>query len=707
MEKKTKSSCDRNKIVTKTQKRMKVAFFEWFLNIRGTSTAIYDYAHYNEMLLHNESIVITQALHLATHEDACAKVYEKFQKRFPVFFLDNENLCDEIQKIVDREKPDVLYMLWKGGIRHVFRNVKTFAHCVFDPQRPYGDAFCVISEWLNLAYHANYPVVPHIVSLPEINGNLREELGIPVDAVVFGRYGGLREFDHPAAHEAVKRLSVLHPHIYFLFMNTAVFLEPAQNVLFLDKSSDSEYKARFIDTCDAMLYARSRGETFGLAIAEFSSRNKPIFAPRDAPEQMHKHILKENAYWYTDADDLCALLEAFRPDAQKNWDCYESYSPERVMALFQEQLAALTRKPPTACLAIIMKNEGPLLPRLFESVRGFVTEYCVVDTGSTDDTIDVLKSMDMPGTIHEEPFVDFATTRNFLLEKCRQTTKSDYLLLLDADMVLCVSPEWDWAKVDTKVDVYSVIQVSSLEYENVRLIRTDAVDVKVVGSTHEYYSVPSHYRQAALPKDLVYIKDWGDGKCKDDKYSRDERLLKRELAADNDNPRTVFYLANTLRDQGKYAEAIPYYVKRTQMVGGFFAEADLSYTCLVQCYLGLDDVANAEKYASIAAYERTVPRAEAFYYLSFYLHGKHKYDLAWYYANMAGKITKPLVSQALFIHNDIYDFWIDYEKATLSQHVFPTDLTVCMHKAFHFLNNGFVPEYLRKMFIEATLAKYT
>ena len=48
---------------------------------------------------------------------------------------------------------------------------------------------------------------------------------------------------------------------------------------------------------------------------------------------------------------------------------------------------------------MIMKNEGPILPRLFESVQGFVSEYCIVDTGSTDDTIDVLKSMDMPGLL--------------------------------------------------------------------------------------------------------------------------------------------------------------------------------------------------------------------------------------------------------------------------------------------------------------------
>ena len=184
---------------------MKVAFFEYFLNIRGTSTAIFDYAHYNEVLLKNESIVITQSLRLATHEDACVKVYEKFQARFPVFFLESYGgMCEDIQAIVDREKVDVLYIIWKSDFFHVFESVKTMVHCVFDPRVRYGDSFCVISEWLNSAYGVSYPVIPHMVCRVESTGNLRGELGIPEDAVVFGRYGGFREFDHVGAQEAVR-----------------------------------------------------------------------------------------------------------------------------------------------------------------------------------------------------------------------------------------------------------------------------------------------------------------------------------------------------------------------------------------------------------------------------------------------------------------------------------------------------------------------
>jgi len=71
---------------------------------------------------------------------------------------------------------------------------------------------------------------------------------------------------------------------------------------------------------------------------------------------------------------------------------------------------------------------------------------------------------------------------------------------------------------------------------------------------------------------------------------------------------------------------------------------------------------------------------------------------------MASKIPKPVVSHALFIHNDIYEFWIDYEKEILSQYAL--DRMLGMKHAVHFLNNEFAPDYLRNMFVTGSLAKY-
>ena len=396
---------------------------------------------------------------------------------------------------------------------------------------------------------------------------------------------------------------------------------------------------------------------------------------------------------------ICDLLAILTPGTHAS---LETPMParaghEREQESMTPDSVSLGSPPPTGCLAMIIKNEGPILPRLFESVSGFVSEYCVVDTGSTDDTIEVLESMNMPGVVLKEPFVDFATTRNYMIDACRRVmTSCDYLVLLDADMVLRVSPDWNWANLDRR-DVYNLVQISGVEYENVRMIRRDASDIQVVGATHEYYDVPAQYTRGTLPKKLIYIEDVGDGKAKGDKFERDERLLRRELEKDPDNIRTVFYLANTLKDQGKYAEAIPYYERRATM-GGWFKEADYSHFMLSSCYLATMELDNARKYGEIAAFGGMAKRAEPLYFLAFHLRKHGQYKTAWHYATLAAKIPKPDVSTALFVQYTIYDFWVDYELAMLSRHVFPSQPLVGMRTALAFWNNAHAPEDLRESF---------
>lgn len=321
---------------------MKIAFLDNCLGIRGTTTALHDYAHYNETLLHHHSIVITRPFELAASlslRHASAIVYDKFEARFPVFYYTDER---EIQAILDREQVDVLYVI-KYGVRDgkldSFQRVKTIMHCVFDTRDPHGDVYCAVSPWLNHIFQTNIPVLPHIVHLPDIQDNLRAELGIPSDATVFGRHGGWEEFDHPVAQKTVAKLAPDHPHMWFLFMNTQPFVQHPR-VLFLDKSTDPVHKTKFINTCDAMIYARSRGETFGLAIAEFSIRNKPVFAPLHAPEQMHRVLLQDKAYWYTDEDCLYRQMVAFDPQVARTqqWNMHSQYTPENVMHIFQQLL---------------------------------------------------------------------------------------------------------------------------------------------------------------------------------------------------------------------------------------------------------------------------------------------------------------------------------------------------------------------------------
>jgi glycosyltransferase involved in cell wall biosynthesis len=87
---------------------------------------------------------------------------------------------------------------------------------------------------------------------------------------------------------------------------------------------------------------------------------------------------------------------------------------------------------PTVALCVICKNEEKNLPKLLASVEGCFDEIHIADTGSTDGTVEYLKSRP-DVTLHHFTWVDdFAAARNFVFSKA----KADYIMWLDCDDVL-------------------------------------------------------------------------------------------------------------------------------------------------------------------------------------------------------------------------------------------------------------------------------
>ena len=85
----------------------------------------------------------------------------------------------------------------------------------------------------------------------------------------------------------------------------------------------------------------------------------------------------------------------------------------------------------TISLCAIVKNEEEIIQKCLESVQGFVDEIVIVDTGSTDRTVEIAQEHGAR-VEHFEWINDFSAARNFALSK----VKTDYALVLDADEVL-------------------------------------------------------------------------------------------------------------------------------------------------------------------------------------------------------------------------------------------------------------------------------
>lgn len=306
---------------------MKVAFLTNHISYGGTEVALYDYAHFNEVLLGNQSIVLTRDFR-ATH----GEIYAKFQARFPVFFLSSPA---DINSIVLREKVDIVYVQKSGEIDPYVCTVRPcMVHAVFTTRFPHGQVYAAISASLNTLYHTRVPVVPYMVYLEDTSDSFRHELGIPEDAIVLGRHGSYDSFDIPFVYDAVRRLLDRNPSMYFVALNTKPFASHPR-ILYLPRTTDLRVKRKFINTCDVMLHARHRGETFGLACGEFAISRKPIVTYKHSVERAHMDILGDACTTYTNADDLVNIIEsgAWKKDMTNNG--YLQYTPDVVMGIFR------------------------------------------------------------------------------------------------------------------------------------------------------------------------------------------------------------------------------------------------------------------------------------------------------------------------------------------------------------------------------------
>ena len=98
---------------------------------------------------------------------------------------------------------------------------------------------------------------------------------------------------------------------------------------------DLEEKVRFVQTCDAMLHARAEGETFGLAVAEFSLCNKPVITWSASQDRYHIEVLGQKGIYYRAAEDLRRILRVFRP-VRGEFDVYgRKFDQATVMRQFE------------------------------------------------------------------------------------------------------------------------------------------------------------------------------------------------------------------------------------------------------------------------------------------------------------------------------------------------------------------------------------
>jgi glycosyltransferase involved in cell wall biosynthesis len=312
---------------------MKILFHANTINYRGTTVAITDYARYNQEILGNESIIAYCKTN-GTEKDMGNEqaVIDELSKEFKVVGY----RAGDLEKKIDDNHIDLAYFINSGQAESLPTNCKTAVHAVFQFKQPHGDRYAYISEWLSQKMSGGtIPFVPHIVQLPDTTDNYRDAFSIRPDQKVIGRFGGYFTFDIPFVKQYISSLVNSTDEFVFLFAGTEPFIDHP-NVRFINEFHNPLKKAKFINTCDAMLHARDRGESFGLSVAEFLSLNKPVLAWNGGHDLNHLDMLKDSGLLYNDPSHLDKLIRSL-PDFKEDWTKrVEQYKPIPVMNKFKE-----------------------------------------------------------------------------------------------------------------------------------------------------------------------------------------------------------------------------------------------------------------------------------------------------------------------------------------------------------------------------------
>lgn len=313
----------------------------------------------------------------------------------------------------------------------------------------------------------------------------------------------------------------------------------------------------------------------------------------------------------------------------------------------------------TIGLYLIALNEAETLPRMLASVEGAFDEIVLVDTGSTDNTVEVFNEWAESLPFDERPVCkvrsfqwcdDFSAARNYALDQ----VESYWAVRMDADDTMESTPRELRKALNQPENVVGVMMPyewhSGFSGHLCRATRTGHAGW--AGRLHESLVLDG----ARATYDRCLWKTHRVAGTRDSE--KDLAMLRADIADDPANARAQFYLAQTYKDAGQPVDAIREYDKRVAM-GGWAEETWWSmYQSGVQCEM-VDEGEAVRRL--LAAYNFRPSRAEPLYELGNYYRRKEQPATALLFLDQAANIPTP-ENDVLFVQNAVYDWGIAFER---------------------------------------------
>lgn len=342
---------------------------------------------------------------------------------------------------------------------------------------------------------------------------------------------------------------------------------------------------------------------------------------------------------------------------------------------------------PRIVLCMIVKDESQVIRECLDSVLPYVHTYSIVDTGSSDNTIEVIRlyfaSKGIEGEVHERPWRNFGHNRSEAFDLARD--KGDYALIMDADDVLHGTPDFSSLVADGYL---FPIRSGTMTYWRHQLLATRK-NWRYEGVVHEFATCDDPFSHSVrLTGDWwVESRRLGARNASVDKYQRDAALLKEHLEQNPGDSRAVFYLAQSYFDMGDFASSLATYARRATM-GGWEEEVFFSKYRVGVCLMNTDRPRGEILDALLGAWEFRPTRAEPLYQLARWHRERSMHRQAVLFARAGLAIPRP-ENDILFVAEDVYTWRLADELSVSAYYI--GEFAESLQHAAHLLRSRIVP----------------
>jgi len=319
---------------------------------------------------------------------------------------------------------------------------------------------------------------------------------------------------------------------------------------------------------------------------------------------------------------------------------------------------------PKMALVMIVKNESHIIKETLEKMTNYIDYYVISDTGSSDNTIEIIKNYfnekGIKGEIYRDRWRDFGFNRTLAFKHA--SGKSEYMWVIDADDLVVGN-----LKLPEKMDAdgYMLTYGDKFTYKRMQIFKNYSekeYQWKYVGLVHEYPDTKKPgYRKVPIEGDyFINSRRLGARNLNSKKYERDAKMFERGLIDEISNERYMFYLAQSYYDSGNIKKGIECYEERVHM-GGWPEEI---YYSLYRIGTGKEQMRiqwEKTEEAYMRCYDEmrniNMKRAEPLNRISSHYLSIKDYDKAYKFAKLGCTIPFPN-NLLLFIEKDVYDLKI-------------------------------------------------